>query len=121
SANHFALDQRDAQSAIGKCAGAVLAWRAGADDNDVIAVAHDGTPCRPVPERCTRCTSRASSHPPARSTSHARRAWPRHRCSTPTSSLCYRAGALGGAINDTVFHHEIHLGGGSDVGDGIAG
>jgi hypothetical protein len=40
AADQLALDQRDAQPALGELAGAVLAWRAAAEHDDVV-VAHD--------------------------------------------------------------------------------
>jgi hypothetical protein len=43
AADELALDDRDAQAAFCERAGAVLARRAVADDNDVVGVAHEGS------------------------------------------------------------------------------
>ena len=50
--DQLALDEGDAQAALGQRAGAVLARRAAADDDDVVVVAHRrGTPPRQVAAR----------------------------------------------------------------------
>ena len=44
AADELALDERDAQAALGERAGAVLAGRAAADDDDVVVAAHQRRP-----------------------------------------------------------------------------
>ena len=42
AADELALDDGDPQAALGECAGAVLAGRAGAEDDDVVVAVHRG-------------------------------------------------------------------------------
>ena len=45
AADQLALDERDAQPALGQRAGAVLAGRAAAEHDDVVVVAHGNLRC----------------------------------------------------------------------------
>ena len=77
AADQLALDDGDAQPARGQRGGAVLAGRPAAEDDHVV-VAHVGSSVAGLLARpCTRRTSRASSRPPRRCASRARRGRPR--------------------------------------------
>ena len=64
AADELALDERDAQAALGERAGAVLAGRAAADDDHVVVAHVRQLRRRPAPPPCTRRTSPASSRRP---------------------------------------------------------
>ena len=76
AADELALDERDAQAALGERAGAVLARRAAADDDHVVVGSRRQLLAGLLRAPCTRRTSRASSRPPRRCASRARRAPP---------------------------------------------